>query len=95
MAHDLTPRGPDLPAVDTAPLVEPDPDQVRGGEEPIVEHVAVRERSYRGRFLIAYGILGVVAGVAGLSMVFLASDGPLGGVSFSPAPGGAVVGGRF
>jgi len=73
VAHDLTPRGPDLPAVDTAPLVEPDPDQVRGGEEPIVEHVAVRERSYRGRFLIAYGILGVVAGVA--LIVFLGSLG--------------------
>jgi hypothetical protein len=39
--------------------------------------------------------LGVVAGVAGLSMVFLASDGPLGGLSFSPTPGGAAVGGRF
>ncbi|MFM9124135.1 MAG: hypothetical protein ACKOSO_02990 [Actinomycetota bacterium] len=73
MAHDLTPRAPDLPAVDTEPLVQPDPDQVRTGEEPIVEHMAVRERSYRGRFLVAYGILGVVAGVA--LVVFLASLG--------------------
>jgi hypothetical protein len=39
--------------------------------------------------------VGIVAGVAGLSMVFLASDGPLGGLSVAPAPGGAVVGGRF
>lgn len=62
MAEDLTPTGP--PAVDTAPLVTPDPDRVATGEEPIVEHQAVRERSYRGRFLVAYGILGVLAGVA-------------------------------
>lgn len=73
MAHDLTPVGPGRPAVDTEPVVQPDPDQVRTGEEPIVEHVAVRERSYRGRFLVAYGILGVVAGVA--LIVFLASLG--------------------
>lgn len=73
MAHDLTPTGPARPAVDTEPLVAPDPDQVRGGEEPIVEHMAVRERSYRGRFLVAYGILGVAAGIA--LIVFLASLG--------------------
>lgn len=39
--------------------------------------------------------IGIVAGVTGLSMVFLASDGPLGSLSFAPAPGGAAVGGRF
>lgn len=32
--------------------------------EPIVEHVAVPKRSYGGRFAIAYGILGIVAGIA-------------------------------
>ncbi|MGA0122108.1 MAG: hypothetical protein ACO3KD_03770 [Gaiellales bacterium] len=71
MAEDLTPARREAPAVDTDPVVRPDPDQVRGGEEPIVEHVAGRERSYRGRFLIAYGILGVLAGLA--LIVFLAS----------------------
>ena len=60
MAQDLTPAGP--PAVDTAPLAAPDPDRVATGEEPIVEHQAVRERSYRGRFLVAYGINEVMPG---------------------------------
>ena len=73
MAHDLTPVGPGRPAVDTEPVVQPDPDQVRTGEEPIVEHMAVRERSYRGRFLLAYGILGMVAGIA--LIVFLGAIG--------------------
>lgn len=73
MAHDLTPVGPGRPAVDTEPLVAPEPDQVRTGEEPIVEHMAVRERSYRGRFLLAYGILGMVAGIA--LIVFLGALG--------------------
>lgn len=38
--------------------------------------------------------VGVVAGLSGAAMILLASDGPL-GISWSPAPGGAVVGGRF
>lgn len=38
---------------------------------------------------------GIVAGVAGLSMVLLASDGPLKGLSFAPTPSGAVFGGTF
>lgn len=39
--------------------------------------------------------LGIVAGVAGASMILLASDGPLGGISFAPTPSGATFGGRF
>lgn len=39
--------------------------------------------------------VGVVAVAAGVSMVLLASDGPLSSVSLSPAPGGAVIGGAF
>jgi hypothetical protein len=53
--------------------VQLDPDQLRTREEPIVEHMAVRERSYRGRFRGAYGVLGVVAGIA--LVVFLAALG--------------------
>ncbi len=64
MAQDLTPRSPDVPAVDTGSLVQPDSNPLPPGEESIVEHVAVRERSYRSRFLLAYGILGMVAGIA-------------------------------
>lgn len=39
--------------------------------------------------------VGIVAGVAGISMVLLASDGPLGGLSLTPAPGGAGLAGTF
>ena len=37
--------------------------------------------------------VGVVAGLSGVAMILLASDGPL-GLSWAPAPGGAVVEGR-
>ena len=58
MAEDLTPR----PAVDVDAWTPQAP--APGAEEPIVEHVAVPKRSYGGRFAIAYGILGIVAGFA-------------------------------
>ena len=38
-------------------------------DEPIVEHVAVPKRSYGGRFALAYGILGIVAGFALAALV--------------------------
>ena len=58
MAEDLTPR----PAVDVDAWTPQAP--APGAEEPIVEHIAVPKRSYGGRFAIAYGILGIVAGFA-------------------------------
>ena len=63
MAEDLTPR----PAVDVEPWTPQQP--APGADEPIVEHVAVPKRSYGGRFAIAYGILGVVAGFALAALV--------------------------
>ena len=42
------------------------------------------------------GGVGVVAGLSGVAMVLLASDGPLGdGFSVAPTPGGVVFGGAF
>lgn len=59
MAEDLTPHPP---AVDVEPWT-PAPTH-HHADEPIVEHVAVRQRSYGGRFALAYGVLGIVAGFA-------------------------------
>ena len=56
MAEDLTP-----PA---SGGVEPDPDQVLFAGPALVEHVAVKQRSYVVRFAVGYGLLGIVAGFA-------------------------------
>lgn len=44
---------------------------------------------------VSYGAGGLMV-LGGAAMILLASDGPLGdGVTVAPAPGGAVIGGRF
>ncbi|MGI9116712.1 MAG: hypothetical protein ACR2JV_03640 [Gaiellales bacterium] len=64
MAEDLTPP---RPAVDVEPWT-PTPTH-HHADEAIVEHVAVRQRSYGGRFALAYGLLGIVAGFALAALV--------------------------
>ena len=64
MAEDLTPQ---RPAVDVEP-VAPTPTH-HHADEPIVEHVAVRQRSYGGRFAVAYGLLALVAGFAIVALI--------------------------
>ena len=88
MAEDLTPR----PAVDVEPWT---PQPVPGAEVPIVEHMAVPQRSFGGRFALAYGILGVVAGFALAAAVIASSFStpapPPAWSAWQPAPGDAAA----
>ena len=68
MAEDLTPQPP---AAEVEPWT-PTPTH-HHADEPIVEHVAVRQRSYGGRFALAYGVLGIVAGFA-IAAIVIASQ---------------------
>lgn len=90
MAEDLTPQ---RPAVDVEP-VTPAPTH-HHADEPIVEHVAVRQRSYGGRFALAYGLLGIVAGIALTALVItsqLSSPAPPAQWSaWQPQPGSTTA----
>jgi len=74
MAEDLTPEHPAVDVERWTPTPTP-----HHADEPIVEHAAVPKRSYGGRFALAYGLLGIVAGFAIAAIVIasqLSSPGP-------------------
>ena len=90
MAEDLTPQPP---AVDVEPWT-PAPTH-HHADEPIVEHVAVRQRSYGGRFAIAYGLLGIVAGFAIAAIVITSQlsspEPPAQWSAWQPQPGSSTA----